>query len=1122
MNRIRGFGRFGAAAAAALLLTQTGTAGFPAVQKAAAASFSGAHISNAGSAEGDAVIRGNAASVSYDADRKSDVLNLSGSSFGSGWLQLPQEIVSGCKNGFSFSMRFKLASDAGDYTRLYQFATVPLGTGNSGSYNSPDLSMDLNRNANFRATVFAGSGSTTANDDAHRSIFTVSAGRDTDWHQLTVTYSPDGAVYYLDGKALSVEESESSPYLGTVCKNLFGENLISGYTYCGIGHSLYSDSDLRAKVDDVAVYDRVLTAAQAAALPDDPAYLYTFEEDTVTMPDPSAAGDPENGTTPNGTAVTSNPALQTVSPDGSLVMKLWRDAGGSYYYSVEKNGDTVIYPSKLGLVTNTADLSSGFAADVPEAAITEHDSEYDMPYGKHMHIRDHYRELELPLAKGSDLLTVYARVYDDGIGVRYSLNHGATIKEEQTQVMFPNGTFWGNWPNNTYEWDMVELPRDRANETSSTYSCPYTGQIAERYWVTVSEAGVFNEQTPYCAGALQFVGNYHSLRFKGGNKVRSISFNDAFHTPWRAVVIGDTLDQMAGSDLILNLNPPSVLEDTSWIKPGKMTWSWWSSGGDSPVEYHTQKDYIDFAAENGWEYVTVDFGWAMWDDSAAKIKELCDYGAKKGVGIWLWYGVNNTGHSGYKDSQGNPAYPYYSLLDEATIVREFERISGLGVKGVKVDYYESDTQETMKQMYLCATIAAKNKLMVLFHGCTLPRGESRTLPNVVSFEAVNGTEYYKWFTSPSLENRVSYAFTRCVVGSADFTPTGVPVLNSKATAGFALADTVTIESGLQHFAHSVYTYEGSSALPFLNDVPVVWDDMKVLDGRPMQFNVTARRNGNNWYIGASTIAARRISVKLSDLIDDDGTYNAYIFHDNANGSDLEVTVKNGLTKDDVIEQSLLANGGCVMKITKGSMKLTTPYSNYLSYEAEQAKVGGGARITDGKDGRYSSNGAYVGYIGGSGGGSVSFENVTAPADGEYTLRIYYVSGEHRSLKVDVNGAYATKLDDCYANRGDWTGIRAANVQVKLKAGRNTVRLYNDQGNGPSIDRIALALPPDDVLLGDLNGDKCVDARDLTALKQYLMSGTVSDSVKAVGDFDQDGTLTNADAKSMAQYLTTQG
>ena len=210
-------------------------------------------------------------------------------------------------------------------------------------------------------------------------------------------------------------------------------------------------------------------------------------------------------------------------------------------------------------------------------------------------------------------------------------------------------------------------------------------------------------------------------------------------------------------------------------------------------------------------------------------------------------------------------------------------------------------------------------------------------PNVVSFEAINGTEYYKWFTSPSLENRVSYTFTRNVVGSADFTPTGIPVLNSKATAGFALADVVTIESGLQHFAHSVYTYEGSSALPFLNDVPVIWDDMKVLDGRPMQFNVTARRSGNNWYIGASTISARKISVKLSELIDDDGTYNAYIFHDNANGSDLEVTVLNGLTKNDKIDPSLLENGGCVMKITKGSMKLTTPYSNYLSYEAERRR-----------------------------------------------------------------------------------------------------------------------------------------------------------------------------------------
>lgn len=1118
------YGQILSAAAAAAVFSQTGLGYLPSgvltgSQTVSAASLSGAQVANEGSKkDAPATIRGSQASIVYDSTQKSNVLHLSGNAFGAGWLQLPAMLGADCSKGFTFSMKFKLQADAANYSRIFQFATVPFGSGNTNGYNSPDISMDLNDGKSFRTSLFAGKGSGATPED-NRAIFNLDAARDTSWHQLTVSYSPDGANYYLDGDALNPDSSEGAGKLAAACQALFGGDLLGGYSYCGVGHSLYNDKDLRADIDDVMFYNYAVTAAQAGTLPDDPAYRYTFEEDTVTMPEPSAAGDPENGVTPNGTAVTSIPAMQTVSPDGSLVMKIWSDERGSYYYSATKNGDEVILPSKLGLVTDTADLSSGFSVDPAEVSVKEYDEEYDMPVGKHLHIRNHYYELTFPLAKGNDILTVYARVYDDGVGVRYALNHGANIKEEQTQVMFPgSSTFWGNWPNNTYEWNMVELPKERPNETNSTYSCPYTGVINNQYWVTVSEAGVFNEETPYCAGALQFVGNYHSLRFKGGNKVKSISFNKAFHTPWRAVVIGDSLNQMSSSDLILNLNPPSVLEDTSWIHPGKVAWSWWSSGGDSPVEYHAQKDYIDFAAENGWDCVCVDFGWALWDDSAAKIKELCEYGKEKGIGIWLWYGVNNSGHSGYKDSQGHPAYPYYSLLDEATIVREFERISGLGVQGVKVDYYESDTQDTMKQMYLCATIAAKNKLMVLFHGCTVPRGESRTFPNVVSYEAINGTEYYKWFDSPSLENRVSYTFTRCVIGSADFTPTGIPVYGIKATAGFALADVVTIESGVQHFAHSVYTYEGNPALPLLNDVPVAWDDMYVIDGRPMQFNVTARRSGSDWYIGCSTIGKRTVSIPLENLISDNGTYNAYIFGDNTNGSAIEVKVLNNLTKDSVIKQDLLNNGGCVIKVTKGTMKLDTPYSNYNFYEAENAKLNGRASITAGKDAKYCSNSAYVGYVGGNGNNYVTFENVEAPADGEYTLRIYYVSGEYRKLKVDVNGTFAGSLDRCYANRGDWKGVRAENLKVKLKAGKNTVKLYNNEGNGPSIDRIAVAIPNESVLIGDMNFDGSVDARDLTLLKRYLMEKFPNAKTEKAGDFNQDGKLTAADAKSMMQYL----
>ncbi|MCQ2490210.1 MAG: glycoside hydrolase family 97 catalytic domain-containing protein [Ruminococcus sp.] len=1096
------------AAAAAVLAAVT----LPAIPTSMAAVQTGIAVKSVGQLDDRAYLRGNA-EVVKDNELGSNVLSLKGGSFGAGWLELPELFKNGCEKGFTFSMKYRLNSDVTNYSRLFQFATVPFGTGNAPSYSSPDISVDVKDKTSFRASIFAGTGDSTLDDEKHRAIFDLDAAPDSGkWHELTLVCSGSDATYYIDNEKVGYEADTISDTMSS----LFSEKVLDKYIYNSIGHSLYSDNDISMSVDDITFYD-VYNGQISNGIP---LYRYTFEGDSVTKYEIEVTEEKSKSRT--GAEVTSLPTLMTTSPSGKLVTKIWYDNNGSYYYSVDKaGGETVISPSKMGLVLGNEDLSSGFPKTAPAATITPHDETYTMPYGKHTTIRDCYNEISFPLVKGNSILTVYIRTYDDGIGLRYALNKGATIKEESTEVIFPGGSkFWGNWPNATYEWDIVELPKDRANETNATYSLPYTGVLGNNStWVTVSEASVFNEPDPYCAGAVQFLGNYHSLRFKGGVKVSGISMNKAFHTPWRAVVIGDTLDEMSSSDLILNLNPPSQIEDTSWIRPGKTAWSWWSSGGDSPVMYHTQKDYIDFAANNGWDFVCLDFGWALWDDSEAKVRELCEYAAERGIGIYLWYGVNNTGHKGYKDSKGNPAYPYYSLLDEATIVREFERIHGLGVQGVKVDYYESDTQATMKQMYLCATIAAKNHLMVLFHGCTIPRGESRTFPNIVSFEAINGSEYYKWFESPSLANRVSYTFTRNVVGSADFTPTGIPIYGIKATAGFALADVVTIESGIQHFAHSVYTYEGNPALPLLNDVPVAWEDMKVLDGYPMQFNVTARRSSDEWFIGASTLQARTIDIKLSDLISD-GVYNAYIFGDNADGSAIEIKKLEGLTSKDTITQKLLANGGCVIKLTKNQMNLTTPYSNYQFYEAENAKLGGGAKLTTGKDAKYSSNSAYVGYVGGSGGGSVTFANVRADKDGEYPLRIYYISGEYRSLKVDVNGQFTAKLDNLFANQGDWSGIRAVNTTVKLKAGDNTIKLYNDQGNAPSIDRIALAIPLDKCI-GDVNLDGTVSAADLVCMERYLLKAEkFSKQQFEKADLDGDGTVDTFDLIKLRKILTT--
>ena len=1079
--------------------------------------FSNASVSSQGSKKEDAVIRGGSAQVVHDSARKSDVLSLNGDAFGDGWLQLPSLFGDGVDDGFTVSMQFCLAEDAENYTRLFQFSSIPFGTGNAPSYSSPDISVDLCDMNSYRASIFVGKTSATVDDDAHRSIFNLQSKPDTGtWHHLCAVYSTTGAEYYLDGSLLAITEAEN---LSATMKNLFGEKVLSSYTYNAIGHSLYTDHDIRAKFDDIAFYDYALTKAQVSDLPSDAAYLYTFEEDTLTEGDPTAA--PETTISLSGAALTSIPSLQITSPDKTLTTKIWVDNKGSYYYSVDKFSDgktgTVIQPSKLGLTTTTEDLSSGFSQTAPTATRTYVDQTYTMPNGKHCEIRDNYHEMSFPLIKGDSVLTVFVRVYDDGMGFRYALNHGADIKSEQSEVVFPeNGTFWGSGPNATYEWEIGEFNTQKMNDAWADYSVPLLGNINNRYWVLLSEASVFNEENPYCAGYLRTVGGSRALTWRTGIKVEGVSMSGAFHTPWRAAVITDNLNDLSGSDLIQNLNPPSVLEDTSWVRPGKVAWSWWSSGGDSPIEYHTQKDYIDFAAENGWDYVCLDFGWALWDDSAAKVRELCEYGAERGIGIYLWYGVNNKGHSGYKDSAGNPAYPYYSLLDEATIVREFERISGLGVQGVKVDYYESDTQETMKQMHLCAEVAAKNKLMVLFHGCTMPRGESRTYPHVISYEAVNGTEFYKWFESPSLTNRITYTYLRNVVGSADFTPTGVPIPGIAATAGFALADVVNIESGVQHFAQSVYTYEGSTALAFLNDVPVKWDDLYIVDGHPLKFNVTARRSGKDWYVGAATIDARKIEIPLGEFITDDGTYNAYIFGDNADGSAIEVKQLTGLTKDSVITHDLMKNGGCAIKITKGSMKLTTPYSNYKFYEAEHAALSGEAKASEGK---YCSNNAYVGYVGGSSNNHVTFKNVKVDEAGEYVLRIYYISGETRSLDVTVNGAHAATLNGLFANRNDWKGICAVNTTVKLNAGENVIKLHNDSKYAPSIDRIAIAIPMDESLIpGDLNFDGVVNSFDVALMKRGLLNEYQNAKQEKAADYNQNGKVEIIDLIAMVQFV----
>jgi alpha-glucosidase len=289
-------------------------------------------------------------------------------------------------------------------------------------------------------------------------------------------------------------------------------------------------------------------------------------------------------------------------------------------------------------------------------------------------------------------------------------------------------------------------------------------------------------------------------------------------TPWR-IAVGGSLADVVETDLPLALGRPSKLRRTGWIEPGRAAWSWLSDRA-SPTRLESQRQYVDLAASMSWEYVTVDEGW-----SPAWIGQLVNYARTRGVKVILWYDQD--------DVTG-------AALDRA------ER---WGAAGIKADFFYSDGAEQIRRMDDIARMAAARRLVVAFHGCTIPRGMQRTWPNVLTVEGVRGAEY----GDISASAEVDLAFTRNPVGSMDFTPPGATVRD--------LARAIVFESGLQHFGGPIAAYAGADRI--LREVPAAWDDTRLLAGAPDRHAVIARRDGRRWFVGGLTAGApHELTVKL--------------------------------------------------------------------------------------------------------------------------------------------------------------------------------------------------------------------------------------------------------------------
>lgn len=549
------------------------------------------------------------------------------------------------------------------------------------------------------------------------------------------------------------------------------------------------------------------------------------------------------------------------SPDGKLVMTVSDAPKGRLQYGVVLDGAEVLGLSPLGIARDDAPFVDGLTL-VEAGAPSAHDSTYTASHGKRREVRDHYNERTLRFqgATGGALVELQLRAYDDGAAFRYRFpgtgGERHTVREEWTGFQLPKESKVWVQPYDeptvytpAYEayWQFG-IPAGTASSTSQGWALPLLFQTPAGRWGLIAEAAV---DGTYCAGRLtsEAFGLYR-WRFPDpaeGNGTGDVEPSSTlpWATPWRILIAGTTPAPIVESTLVENLNPPSKVADTSWIKPGRVAWSWLFDP-DSPQDFDRLKPFVDLAAEMGWEYTLIDANWDIMKNGT--IHALIDHARSKGVGVFLWYNSGGPHNVVTERPRG--------MMTQRRVRRyEFERLAKWGVKGVKVDFFQSDKSNMMALYHEILQDAADFKIMVNFHGCTVPRGWSRTYPHLMSMEAMRGAENYQFepkFPAYAPKHNTTLPFTRNVVGPMDYTPVMLhdnrnPLV---VTAAHEMALSVVFESALLHFAGGPAEYRELDPVPksFLKKVPVAWDDTRLIAGGPAQFVVIARRSGPTWYL----------------------------------------------------------------------------------------------------------------------------------------------------------------------------------------------------------------------------------------------------------------------------------
>lgn len=630
------------------------------------------------------------------------------------------------------------------------------------------------------------------------------------------------------------------------------------------------------------------------------------------------------------------------SPDGAVTLSLRLGTGdgraGSpegvvrlHYRVLHGAGPeqaTVIEESPLGLELQGADFLDGLQfshLEGPRAV----EIDYTMPHGKRRHCRNTGTALTVFFQnRQGQELGVELRAFPDGAALRYRLEgpRGATVrlKTEHTGWRLPeDARLWmhpadrpGTYSPAYETYYENEIPVGTASPTGCGWSFPVLFRTADsRHWGLITEANLGPE---YFGGRLtsDAPDGLYRLRFPEpaeglGTGELAPTLTLPWHSPWRLVLLGGRPGALVESTLVHDLSDPARIAETDWIRPGRVAWSWWSDQA-SPRDARKQMAFVDFAAEMGWEYVLVDANWTLMDHG--NIHDVLRYAREKGVGILLWY---NSGGPHNRVTEK----PRGTMTDPQVRRFELDLLRRWGVRGVKVDFFQSDKPNIIRLYHEILRDTAEHRLMVNFHGCTLPRGWSRTWPHLMSMEAVRGEECYLFdpaFPQRAPQQNVITPFTRNVVGPMDYTPVGLSEARYPrlTTTVHELALPVVFESAWVHFADAPAAYR---ALPedvrdYLRRLPTAWDDTRCLAGQPGRYLLIARRAGAVWYVAGlnGTSEPLSLEVPLAPILQGRPA-QAWWLVDGQSPREFR-THRERLTVDQPLPVRLLPRGGLVLRL----------------------------------------------------------------------------------------------------------------------------------------------------------------------------------------------------------------